>query len=432
MYVSPRANRRAAARARRDRSMPPVRRLALLAGACAAVLTVSACGKKGPPLPPFVRVPEAVSQVAARRVGDDVFLSFTLPARNIDESEPVALDRVDVYGYTGSVPPPAPRFTEVATLVETVKGPGVGARTVRDELTPDELLPGRPLAAALRTTTAAPVTAPAGPLKRFYLIVPFSERGRPGPPSAIIELPLTTAPDAPVDLQATYTAQAATVAWEPSGGIVGFLLDLAPPPTAAPLDDGAVPVDASRLPSGPTRYNVYREVDADTTKAPVGDASATPETVAPLPLNKTPLDALTFVDPIEIDGRRRCYTVTAIRGTGDRAIEGRPSDPVCLLPLDTFPPARPAGLSPIAVEGAISLVWEANTEADLGGYLVLRKGPGEDQLRPLTDLPIAETRFTDRTVVAGQRYEYAIVAVDSRAPQPNRSEESEHVEIDAQ
>src|SRR5512134_156079 len=72
-----------------------------------AAALLAACGKKGPPLPPLVRVPDVVRDVAARRVGGDVFVKLTLPVGNVDASTPVNLGRVEVYGYTGqSAPPP--------------------------------------------------------------------------------------------------------------------------------------------------------------------------------------------------------------------------------------------------------------------------------------------------------------------------------------
>ena len=70
--------------------------------------------------------------------------------------------------------------------------------------------------------------------------------------------------------------------------------------------------------------------------------------------------------------------------------------------------------------GAINLIWDANTEADLGGYLVLRGEAPGDTLQPLTPQPIRETRYRDTAVKPGVRYVYAIVAVD-RATPPNRS-----------
>ena len=46
--------------------------------------------------------------------------------------------------------------------------------------------------------------------------------------------------------------------------------------------------------------------------------------------------------------------------------------------------------------GSINLIWDANTEADLGGYLVLRGEAPGDTLQPLTPEPIKETRYQDR------------------------------------
>jgi hypothetical protein len=73
----------------------------------------------------------------------------------------------------------------------------------------------------------------------------------------------------------------------------------------------------------------------------------------------------------------------------------------------------------------ISLIWNANTEADLAGYVVLRGEAPGDTLQPLTPSPIKETTFRDTTVKPGMRYVYAIVAVDTAG---NRSGESLRVE----
>jgi len=128
-------------------------------GSWVLILAVTAgCGKKGPPLPPIVRVPAAVSQLTARRVGDDVILNLALPAQNVDQSTPVNLARVDVYGYTGRTAPPAPRFTEVAQLVgkiDSVPGAPPPGTTVRDALTSDKLVEGPALTRAGSTAKNA-------------------------------------------------------------------------------------------------------------------------------------------------------------------------------------------------------------------------------------------------------------------------------------
>ena len=93
-----------------------------------------------------------------------------------------------------------------------------------------------------------------------------------------------------------------------------------------------------------------------------------------------------------------------------------------------FPPTAPSNLAAVPAEGIISLIWEASPDPDLAGYVVLRAEAGGATLLPLTDTPIAETRYVDRRVVPGRRYVYAVVAVDTRLPVPNSSAPSEMVE----
>ena len=54
------------------------------------------------------------------------------------------------------------------------------------------------------------------------------------------------------------------------------------------------------------------------------------------------------------------------------SVESEPAPPACEKLVDTFPPAPPKGLVAVASEGAINLIWDANAETDLAGYLVLR------------------------------------------------------------
>jgi hypothetical protein len=49
-------------------------------------LSLSACGREGPPLPPFIRIPEAVKDLAVTQSGHDLVLTWTNPAKNIDGS----------------------------------------------------------------------------------------------------------------------------------------------------------------------------------------------------------------------------------------------------------------------------------------------------------------------------------------------------------
>jgi hypothetical protein len=398
----------------------------------ALALAGSACGKKGPPLAPFVRIPAAVDTIEARRVGDDVYVALSVPAQNVDGSTPADVRRVDVYGYTAAAPAPRGRVPEAATIVATVdvaapprageppaEDPGIvpGTRvTVRDPLEADDLVPVPPAG-----VSGSPGPAGTGISRRFYSAIAFSARGVPGPQGAVAELTLTRLPDPPAALVVTHSADAVMLAWEPPGGLAAFLLDRALPPDPPPPGIAALAPGASELPpaEGPIRYNVYREIAPDPLVLPTGGSAASE--AAPVPVNPMPIAVRTFTEPLQLDERERCYTVRTVRGAEPPLVEGPTSPRACVTPLDVFAPAAPTGLAAIASADAISLIWEPVVDGDLAGYLVLRGDAGGDTLAPLTPDPIREAQFTDESVMPGVRYVYHVIAVDSRLPLPNAS-----------
>src|SRR5262245_39199107 len=60
------------------------------------LLLLSACGKVGDPQPPFIRVPEAVKDLAVTQSGDSLVLTWTNPPRYIDGSAATNLARVQI------------------------------------------------------------------------------------------------------------------------------------------------------------------------------------------------------------------------------------------------------------------------------------------------------------------------------------------------
>jgi hypothetical protein len=313
--------------------------------------------------------------------------------------------------------------------------------TVLDTLTPQTLLQGKveeppsergrkPIAPVVATTPEPDV------VRRFYVAIPFSARGRPGPGSTAAEFPLVDAPEPPAFVRAAYSETTVTIEWPPSGGIVGSLFDSALPPEDPPLDEALEPIvtappvtanPAAAFPSGPVKYNLYRELAPDPLALPDPTGTVPWAETPPMPINPAPLSTTTFTDSVEFD-RERCYVVRAVRGTPPDAIEGDPSEPNCFIPVDMFPPAAPARLVAVADAGGISLIWEPNAEPDVIGYLVLRGEASDATLQPLSPTPVAEPRFRDTHVTAGKKYVYAVVALDSRLPLPNVSAESSRVE----
>ena len=379
---------------------------------CVAVLATVACGKSGPPLPPLHLVPDLVTGVVVRRSANDVRFSFVLPSKNANGPGAVNLARVEVYGATvapGAAPPPNRELITAKNLVGTIEvrqpapetpenkeqtqkpqdtrpGPGEPATFVEvldaAKLTPTytELLPVPPVAvppvAAPPGTPPAPATGPAT-AKRIYTLVGVARNGRRGPPAARIELPLVETPPPPTGITAAFTETAVTVSWTP--------------PT---------------LEAGAAQFNVYAAEGAT-------------------PLNAAPLAAAPFQRDGVAFGKEECFVVRSVISIGTVTIESAAPEPACVTPVDTFPPKAPTGVNPVASEGMISLIWNANTEADLAGYVVLRgEAPGAT-LQPLMPSPFKETTYRDTTVKPGVRYVYAIVAVDTAG---NRSGESMRVE----
>ena len=86
-----------------------------------------ACGKKGPPLPPLVKLPVAPDNFTAVRRGDTVALDFTVPSTNTDKTRPANVQRVEVYAFTGPTPP-----TDAELLKRAAKVASVVVKAPRD------------------------------------------------------------------------------------------------------------------------------------------------------------------------------------------------------------------------------------------------------------------------------------------------------------
>lgn len=397
------------------------------------VLSVcTACGKKGPPLPPLVKLPTPPAEFSAARRADTIEFQFVVPATNTDGTRPANLDRVEVYALPAPVPPdplapPPPAPTTVdellksATLVASVavKGPrdpnatiepedpdsemeapegtgvdqGVVARAVAGLATSSAaaVAPGRRAKPAKRPRVIdddpQPLVSPRWAVPtRTYIGVGVTAKGRKGPVTAGVAVSFMDPPSPPDEAEFTYDEDAITVTWTPAR------------PRASVQDP--VTEDDDVLPSRPIG------VDLPTIAYNVYDASTEQR------LTPSPIAALEFSDPRMTWGEERCYDIRAVETLAGFSIESAPASTACETLVDTFPPAAPEGLDAVPSDGAISLIWEPNSEKDLAGYIVFRGAAPGDALESLTPTPIKETFFKD-TVVAGVAYVYAIQAVDT-------------------
>src|SRR5690349_1430200 len=98
-----------------------MRAVRLVVGLFGMLWLTTACGKKGDPLPPLVRVPTAPQQLTAARQGGRVTLRFVVPSANIDNSTPGDVARVEVFALNGVAVLTADDVVRRGTLVGSVK-----------------------------------------------------------------------------------------------------------------------------------------------------------------------------------------------------------------------------------------------------------------------------------------------------------------------
>jgi len=393
----------------------------------------AACGKKGPPLAPLNLAPEMPQQASARRLGDSVYIQMKVPAKNATGRGAYSVDHLEVYAATTAPgaglpknsdivkppelvtkipvrPPPdpdAPEPDEDEQKKDTRPSPGDDVTFV-EKLTEAQLVP-HTVAPAIKppktpkNSNSEPGTAkPGGPpppppgpavVTRSYVIRGVARNGNAGAPTVRLDVPLLAPPGAArPGSSPTWDESSVTISWNP-------------PPAATDEAPGVL-------------YNVYAV-------PPPGSAKEAAASVAPQPLNPKPLEDTSFTHAGAEPGKEQCFVVRSVAMVGTSSIESDPSAPICVTPKDTFPPAAPKSLTAVSDVGAVNLVWDANSESDLAGYIVLRGDAPGDNMQPLMQDPIKENRYIDRTAAGGASYVYMVIAVDKAG---NRSTPSNRVQ----
>ena len=388
-----------------------------------AIVVQVACGKKGPPLAPFVLVPSPMSDLLVQRVGDEVVVRFTLPTQNQDGTQPADLERVDIYAMTVQPHLPADRildleeFQEDATLVTSIEvAPAVppaddAAPSETGEEPPADTRPrqgfpvsfSEPITAALLVPVdpweeerrrrereearekeeagpQEPVNAPLmtpplpGPLERRYAVVGVSTDGHESEPALRVAVPLVTPPFAPPAPVVTYDEEVATVTWEPPVG-VRLSVQASPVPGGGPLTGlpgpAAPGTGAASTPGSLAAPGVPPPIVPPSGLTP----GATPEPGGAVPEIPVGPDTTTSVDP----------------------------EPTTTAPLAP-PPLPPLASTPI-------VEWPPASRYEL--FEVVAAAEGAPELpRPLNLLPLTVTTYSDKRVEFGVERCYAVVTLD--------------------
>jgi len=352
--------------------------LFLLLAALLCVIALAACGKKGPPVAPELRVPAGPSALHGAVEQQSIVVSWTAPNTRLDGTRLRAVALYKLYRREEADAGP-PRSAMLSS------GRVVGFEEI----------------AIIRADTPAPATVQGRSItwvdrhaltmgRRYvYAVTAEDTLGRTSGPSDRLVVPFLAAPRAPRDLNATPGDRRASLSWQPPAELV----------------DGS-PV------TGEVRYLVLRG------SGPIGPLT---------PITPQPVAGTTFTDTgIDNDTDYR-YAVRALRVEPAVTAAGETSAAVTVAAADITPPSPPSGLVAVPSAGAVRLAWNPSPEPDVAAYAVYRAGESGELMRIGTTMPVGRV-YTDRDVRPGTTYRYAVTALDN-ARRPNESARSNEVSV---
>lgn len=446
---------------------------AILPATLLALLAVG-CASPGPPRPPSLKLPQPVTDLSAQRIGGQVILHWTTPAKTTDnltikDTLTARICRTAAAPSPTPTPIPATNTPPLVTNNSQLSLPCAAVLT----------LPVHPGPATATDTLPEPLAAdPASVLD--YRVQIENTSGHAAGLSNPAYAAAGAAPLPVAALRATPTATGVMLEWTPTGP--------ATPRTSVELDRVDMTLSATRQLQTETTTNPSTHFQVAGKESPevhlrVSAPQSTPN--APPPSSNRPSttsqqatggqqsasnqpsvtsqpEPSGTIDQTARFGDIYRYTAQRVRSIelAGHSLELRSpiSSPVTIPLHDTFPPATPTGLDAVPGQTAstnqtptpnnqqpntnslsIDLSWQPNTEPDLAGYIVYRRQlptantpnqqpainnqPANSQQAPtnnqqtaatrLTPTPILGPAFRDLTALPGQTYAYSITAIDT-------------------
>ena len=365
---------------------------AALSALSAAALAATGCGTPGAPLPPSLKLPDPVRDLAATRTGNQVSLTWTMPKKNTDKMLLKA---------------------NLPVRVCRREDPGTCAPAAGPLLAPGS--------SGAFTDTLPPALASGPPRPLTYFIELNNRNGRSAGLSNAAVVLAGEAPAPVAGLAAQMRKEGVVLRWTPDGEKAAIRLHrklLTPQPNA---ESAATPKPRQGLlapPPEPLEQSLLVDSGAQS------DQSAQS-------LDRALDKDIRFGQVYEYRAQR-VARVTA--GSQTLELAGELSAPVRVETVDIFPPAVPTGLAAVATAGengaepAIDLNWQPVTETDLAGYQVYRREAGGangiwQRISPAQ--PFVAPAFHDNQVQPGHTYSYAVSAIDRGGHEGVRSAETE-------
>ncbi len=328
-----------------------------------AALFAAGCGKRKPPVPPRERVLQRVELTGFQR-GNQVILSWKMPARNAAKGDVLNISRADVYRLVEPASAPLQlseeEFATRSTMIAALK------------ITDDDF--------TLQTLTHRDPLEFAGQPARIRYAIRFVNASgqRAAFSNSLLIEPTSALASSPGQLTALATQDMVQLEWqEPAANI-----------------DGSTPVSL-------IGYNIYR---------------STSEKVPATLLNKVPVTDTRYEDTFFDFEKDYFYFVRAVSaGRGSEPVESTESNIVKFRAVDTFPPSPPAAITVAAAPGVVSIFFALNPEMDVVGYHIYRSTdpdlPKAEWTKLTAEILKANT-FQDRRVEPATKYHYYVTATD--------------------
>jgi outer membrane biosynthesis protein TonB len=388
------------------------------------IALAAGCASPGPAQPPSLDLPEAVKDLTAERVGDQVRLQWTSPEKTTD--------RLAIKG---------PMTAELCRIALSATPPSCA---------PVKRMPVQ--SGVTQATDTLPPTLTVDPVSLLaYRVQILNSHGRSAGLSPEAFAAAGAAPPSVEQLRATPTRDGAMLEWQPKTpaaaaevqlveldrlpvGPNGVVIEPPPPKAAKSSSKPTIKNQAEKpKPQNKSQNKSQNKPQNNPQKPPTPkplQMTAPTPTEVKLRTPKSPnasTDAGGTLDPTAQMGDTYRYTAQRVRSVSlsGHALElrGPASSPVTLLMRNTFPPRAPSGLEAVpggatAADRSIDLSWTPNTDPDLAGYIVYRQeidtnGVAAATATRLNPTPVVGPAYRDQTAVAGRRYAYRVTAIDT-------------------
>lgn len=417
---------------------------AYLIGFAALLALFCSCGKKGPILPPLVKIPKTVEGAALAQIGAEFHLRWRLPTGYLDGSPMESLSALEIWifeldkevsvnvGEEEKDEEAVEDETKEETQKETKEEKKAKAEVkAEEEATKESKEQTKETEEAAQAEAAPPAPTPFIPpspdrmrseARRLEEVLPdrFGDFQK-DPEGAPLEFSYVFSFDRSQigkkwygfsfkvrDARGRFSDFSSWVTAEP--------LNVAVPPRGLKADLGrnritltwrapARNLDQTE-PAGVSGYNIYRSAGDEDSRR----------------VNAARITETTYEDRDVEFGSTYRYLVRAVTGEAAPFGESADSKPVEVEATDTFAPSAPKGLIAIAGEDFISLSWDRSRERDLASYRVWRRPAGAGEYELLTPEGIKDASYTDTRAREQVRYEYAVTALDQEGNESPRSE----------